>query len=211
MSDLLKEAIADAKAVRETALANAKLALEEAFTPKLKSMLSQKIQSEIEEQDDEAPEDEEAEEAEEETLQILELYRKLAEDHLAIPVLTGLKTDAEKFAGAERTYCIEAMMGDKKALQAGTSHYLGQNFAKAFDVTFQTQENKEDHVYATSWGISTRLVGAVIMAHGDDKGLRLPPQIAPHQVVIIPIVRNKEHKKDIKDFIERKKYPCPRG
>ncbi len=143
-----------------------------------------------------------AEEAEEETLQILELYRKLAEDHLAIPVLTGLKTDAEKFAGAERTYCIEAMMGDKRSLQAGTSHNLGQNFAKAFDVTFQTQENKEDHVYATSWGISTRLVGAVIMAHGDDKGLRLPPQIAPHQVVIIPIVRNKEHKKDIKDFIE---------
>ncbi|HBR86859.1 MAG TPA: proline--tRNA ligase, partial [Candidatus Marinimicrobia bacterium] len=97
-----------------------------------------------------------AAEAEEETLNILELYRQLAEDYLAIPVLTGLKTEAEKFAGAEKTYCIEAMMGDKRSLQAGTSHNLGQNFAKAFDVTFQTKDNKEDHVYATSWGVSTR-------------------------------------------------------
>jgi len=143
-----------------------------------------------------------AAEAEEETLNILELYRQLAEDYLAIPVLTGLKTEAEKFAGAEKTYCIEAMMGDKRSLQAGTSHNLGQNFAKAFDVTFQTKDNKEDHVYATSWGVSTRLVGAVIMAHGDDKGLRLPPKIAPHQVVIVPIVRNEDHIKLIKDFIE---------
>ncbi len=143
-----------------------------------------------------------AQEAEEETLQILELYRQLAEDYLAIPVLTGLKTEAEKFAGAEQTYCIEAMMGDKRSLQAGTSHNLGQNFAKAFGVTFQTKENKEDYVYATSWGISTRLVGAVIMAHGDDKGLRLPPRIAPHQVVVIPIVRNEENKKLVQDFIE---------
>ncbi|HBN45600.1 MAG TPA: proline--tRNA ligase [Candidatus Marinimicrobia bacterium] len=143
-----------------------------------------------------------AAEAEEETLLILELYRQLAEDYLAIPVLTGLKTDAEKFAGAKKTYCIEAMMGDKRSLQAGTSHNLGQNFAKAFDVTFQTKDNKEDHVYATSWGVSTRLVGAVIMAHGDDKGLRLPPKIAPHQVVVVPIARNENHVKLIKDFIE---------
>jgi prolyl-tRNA synthetase len=143
-----------------------------------------------------------AEEAQKETLTILELYRQLLEDYLAIPVFTGLKTEVEKFAGAESTYCIEAMMGDKRALQAGTSHNLGQNFAKAFGVTFQTQDNREDYVYATSWGISTRLVGAVIMAHGDDKGLRLPPRIAPHQVVIVPIARNEEHEKLIRDFIE---------
>ena len=142
------------------------------------------------------------EEAEQETLDILELYRQLAEDYLAIPVFTGLKTDSEKFAGAERTYCIEAMMGDKRALQAGTSHNLGQNFAKAFDVTFQTKDNKEEFVWATSWGISTRLIGAVILAHGDDKGLRLPPRIAPIQLVIIPIVKDEEEKKDLKDYLE---------
>ena len=142
------------------------------------------------------------EEAEQETLDILELYRKLAEDYLAIPVFTGLKTDSEKFAGAERTYCIEAMMGDKRALQAGTSHNLGQNFAKAFDVTFQTKDNKEEFVWATSWGISTRLIGAVILAHGDDKGLRLPPRIAPIQLVIIPIAKNEEEKDDLKDYLE---------
>ena len=142
------------------------------------------------------------EEAEQETLDILELYRELAEDYLAIPVFTGLKTDSEKFAGAERTYCIEAMMGDKRALQAGTSHNLGQNFAKAFDVTFQTKDNKEEFVWATSWGISTRLIGAVILAHGDDKGLRLPPRIAPIQLVIIPIAKNEEEKDDLKDYLE---------
>ena len=142
------------------------------------------------------------EEAEQETLDILELYKELAEDYLAIPVFTGLKTDSEKFAGAERTYCIEAMMGDKRALQAGTSHNLGQNFAKAFDVTFQTKDNKEEFVWATSWGISTRLIGAVILAHGDDKGLRLPPRIAPIQLVIIPIAKNKEEEKDLKDYLE---------
>ena len=142
------------------------------------------------------------EEAEQETLDILELYRELAEDYLAIPVFTGLKTDSEKFAGAERTYCIEAMMGDKRALQAGTSHNLGQNFAKAFDVTFQTKDNKEEFVWATSWGISTRLIGAVILTHGDDKGLRLPPRIAPIQLVIIPIAKNKEEEKDLKDYLE---------
>ena len=142
------------------------------------------------------------EEAEQETLDILELYRELAEDYLAIPVFTGLKTDSEKFAGAERTYCIEDMMGDKRALQAGTSHNLGQNFAKAFHVTFQTKDNKEEFVWATSWGISTRLIGAVILANGDDKGLRLPPRIAPIQLVIIPIAKNEEEEKDLKNYLE---------
>ena len=142
------------------------------------------------------------EEAEQETLDILELYKELAEDYLAIPVFTGLKTDSEKFAGAERTYCIEAMMGDKRALQAGTSHNLGQNFAKAFDVTFQTKDNKEEFVWATSWGISTRLIGAVILTHGDEKGLRLPPRIAPIQLVIIPIAKNDEEEKNLKNYLE---------
>ena len=141
------------------------------------------------------------EEAQKETLDILELYRQLAEDYLAIPVYTGLKTDSEKFAGADKTYCIEAMMLDKRALQAGTSHNLGQNFAKAFDVKFQTEDNKEKFVWATSWGISTRLIGAVILAHGDKKGLRLPPNIAPVQVVIIPISRDEKQKKLVKDYI----------
>ncbi|MEE8437746.1 MAG: proline--tRNA ligase [Candidatus Neomarinimicrobiota bacterium] len=142
-----------------------------------------------------------AEEAEEETLKILELYRRLAEDFLAIPVYLGLKSESEKFAGAVHTYCIEAMMGDKRALQAGTSHNLGQNFAKAFDVKYQTRDNKEDFVYATSWGISTRLVGAVIMVHGDDKGLRLPPKIAPYQVVVVPICRNEQDKAAVRTYL----------
>ena len=141
------------------------------------------------------------EEAEKETLLILELYRKLAEDYLAMPVLTGLKSESEKFAGADETYCIEAMMKDKRALQAGTSHNLGQNFAKAFDVTFQSKDNKEEFVYATSWGVSTRLVGGVIMTHGDEKGLRLPPNIAPHQVVLVPIFKNEDEMNAIKDYI----------
>ena len=142
-----------------------------------------------------------AKEAEEETVTILEIYRRLAEEILAIPVLTGRKTEIEKFAGAEHTYSIEAMMRDKKALQSGTSHNLGQNFAKAFNVTFQNKENKEALVYATSWGVSTRIIGAVIMAHGDDKGLRLPPKVAPHQVVVIPISRNNEQKKIIEEYL----------
>ncbi len=142
-----------------------------------------------------------AEEAEEETLKILEIYRYLAEEVLAIPVLTGRKTEIEKFAGAEHTYSIEAMMRDKKALQSGTSHNLGQNFAKAFNVTFQNKDNKEEMVYATSWGVSTRIIGAVIMAHGDDKGLRLPPKVAPFQVVVIPIFRNDEQKKVIVKYL----------
>jgi prolyl-tRNA synthetase len=142
------------------------------------------------------------EEAEKETLDILGLYQKLAEDYLAMPVITGIKTEAEKFAGAERTYCIEAMMGDKKALQAGTSHDLGQNFAKAFDVKFQTKDNQEELVWATSWGVSTRLVGAIILTHGDDKGLRLPPKIAPIQLVIIPIYKTNEQEELIKNYIQ---------
>ena len=142
-----------------------------------------------------------SEEAEKETLDILELYRKLAEDYLAVPVYTGLKTESEKFAGAESTYCIEAMMGDKRALQAGTSHNLGQNFAKAFDVRFQTKDNKEELVWATSWGVSTRLIGAVILAHGDEKGLRIPPKIAPIQLVIIPITKNDNQVAKIKEYL----------
>ena len=141
------------------------------------------------------------EEAEKETLLILELYRKLAEDYLAMPVLTGLKSESEKFAGADETYCIEAMMKDKRALQAGTSHNLGQNFAKAFDVTFQSKDNKEEFVYATSWGVSTRLVGGVIMTHGDEKGLRLPSNIAPHQVVLVPIFKNEDEMDDFQDYL----------
>jgi len=140
-------------------------------------------------------------EAKEETLKILDIYKNVVQDVLAIPVLTGLKSDSEKFAGAVETYCIEAMMGDTRALQAGTSHYLGQNFAKAFDVTFQTEDNKEELVYATSWGVSTRLIGALIMVHGDDKGLRLPPKVAPIQVVIIPILRKDSNTDDLINYI----------
>jgi prolyl-tRNA synthetase len=143
-----------------------------------------------------------AEEAEEETLRILGVYRAFAEDSMAIPVLHGVKTDAEKFAGAVRTYCIEAMMQDRKALQAGTSHNLGQNFARAFDVTFQTKDKTLDHVWATSWGVSTRLIGAVIMAHSDDKGLVLPPRLAPVEVVIVPIFKN-ETKDTVLAFARR--------
>ena len=142
-----------------------------------------------------------AEEAEEEAKKILEIYREVAEDVMAIPVFTGLKTDAEKFAGAEHTYCIEAMMSDCRALQAGTSHNLGQNFAKAFDVTFQTEDNREEYVYATSWGVSTRLIGAIAMVHGDDKGLRLPPRIAPYQVVVVPIGKNAEDVNAVLEYL----------
>jgi len=131
-----------------------------------------------------------AAEAEEETMRMLGVYRKFAEEYMAVPVLAGLKTESEKFAGAVRTYSIEAMMQDRKALQAGTSHFLGQNFAKAFDVTFQTKDKTLDHVWATSWGASTRLIGALIMAHSDDKGLVLPPRLAPTQAVIVPIFKN---------------------
>ena len=141
-------------------------------------------------------------EAREESKQMLDIYQEVLEQVLAIPVLTGLKSEAERFAGAVDTYCIEAMMGDKRALQAGTSHYLGQNFAKAFDVKFQTENNTEELVYATSWGVSTRLVGALIMVHGDDKGLRLPPKVAPVQIIIIPIIKNENSVDEIKNFLE---------
>ena len=141
-------------------------------------------------------------EAREETLKILGIYKNVTEKVLAIPVLTGLKSESERFAGAVDTYSIEAMMGDKRALQAGTSHYLGQNFAKAFDVKFQNEYNKEELVYATSWGVSTRLVGALIMVHGDDKGLRLPPRVAPIQIVIIPIIKNEDDMVSIQRFLK---------
>ena len=128
-------------------------------------------------------------EAVEEALKILEVYTRFAEDWLAMPVLRGVKSPNERFAGAVETYCIEGLMQDGKALQAGTSHFLGQNFAKAFDVKFLSKENKLDYVWATSWGVSTRLIGALIMTHSDDHGLVLPPKLAPTQVVIIPIYK----------------------
>lgn len=131
------------------------------------------------------------EEAQEETLKMLGVYRDFAETDLALPVITGKKSENEKFAGAQKTYTIEAMMGDGKALQAGTSHNLGQHFSKVFDITFLDQDKELKHVWQTSWGVSTRLIGAIIMAHGDDRGLRLPPNIAPIQVVIVPILGKK--------------------
>ena len=132
------------------------------------------------------------EEAEQETAKILDIYADFAENFMAIPVIKGTKSANERFAGAVETYCIEALMQDGKALQAGTSHFLGQNFAKAFDVKFITNENKEEYVWATSWGVSTRLIGALIMTHSDDNGLVLPPNLAPYQVVIVPIYKNEE-------------------
>jgi prolyl-tRNA synthetase len=130
-----------------------------------------------------------AEEAERETLGILAMYKTFAEEDLAIPVIDGIKSDSEKFAGASRTYSIEALMGDGRALQAGTSHNLGQNFAKAFEIQFQGRDKTVQHAWTTSWGVSTRLIGALIMTHGDDSGLVLPPRVAPYQVVIVPIPR----------------------
>ncbi len=131
-------------------------------------------------------------EARERTLQMLNIYVDVAEKLLAIPVITGLKTETEKFAGADETYTIEAMTYDGKALQSGTSHYFGQNFTKPFDVKFQNRDGKLEYAYQTSWGISTRLIGAIIMAHGDNRGLKLPPRVAPIQVEIIPIAQHKE-------------------
>ncbi len=139
-------------------------------------------------------------EAIEETEKMLGVYAQFVEEHMAIPVLKGLKTENERFAGAEETYCIEALMQDGKALQAGTSHFLGQNFAKAFDVTFADKEGKKNHVWATSWGVSTRLMGALIMTHSDDKGLVLPPKLAPIQVVIVPIYKSQEQLHEISEF-----------
>ncbi len=130
------------------------------------------------------------EEAEEEALTILGIYRRFAEEWMAVPVVAGIKSEGEKFAGADHTYGIEALTQDKRAIQAGTSHHLGQNFAKAFDVKFQSQEGKLEYVHATSWGVSTRLIGTLIMAHSDDKGLVAPPRLAPVQVVIVPMGRD---------------------
>ena len=131
-------------------------------------------------------------EAIEEAEMIMHLYADFAENQMAVPVIKGTKTESERFAGAVETYCIEALMQDGKALQAGTSHFLGQNFAKAFDVKFATKEGKQEHVWATSWGVSTRLMGALIMTHSDDNGLVLPPKLAPIQVVIVPIYKGLE-------------------
>ncbi len=141
-------------------------------------------------------------EAEEETLQMLDVYADVAVNVAAIPVIKGLKAESEKFAGALRTYSIEAMMGDKKALQSGTSHNLGQNFAKAFNIQYLDRSNQLQHCWTTSWGLSTRMVGAVIMAHGDEKGLRLPPKLAPHQVVIVPIYKTDDEKSGVMAAVE---------
>lgn len=135
-----------------------------------------------------------AEEAVAETVQMLNVYADFVENWMALPVIKGVKSESERFAGAVDTYCIEALMQDGKALQAGTSHFLGQNFAKAFDVKFSDKDNKLDYVWATSWGVSTRLIGALVMAHSDDEGLILPPKIAPLQVVIVPIYKGAEQK-----------------
>ena len=140
-------------------------------------------------------------EAEDETIQMLHVYANFAENFMAVPVIKGVKSPNERFAGAEDTYCIEALMQDGKALQAGTSHFLGQNFAKAFDVKFTDKENKLDYVWATSWGVSTRLIGALVMAHSDDQGLILPPKIAPIQVVIVPIFKGDEQKQLIDEKV----------
>ena len=141
--------------------------------------------------------------AEEETLRMLGVYRRFAEEYMALPVIEGLKSDKEKFAGAHHTYSIEAMMGDGKALQAGTSHHLGQNFAKAFDVTFQTEKGTREHVYATSWGLSTRMIGALIMAHGDDNGIVIPPKLAAIQVAVVPIFRKPEERERVMQAVDK--------
>ena len=141
--------------------------------------------------------------AEQETLTILEVYRRFAEEHMALPVLTGLKSESEKFAGADHTYTIEAMMQDGKGLQAGTSHHLAQNFARAFDVKFQNENGEQEFVYATSWGLSTRMVGALIMAHGDDRGIIIPPKLATTQLVVVPIFRKPEQRAAVMERIDR--------
>jgi len=139
-------------------------------------------------------------EAVEETEKMLEVYAQFVQEFMAVPVIKGVKSKNERFAGAEETYCIEALMQDGKALQAGTSHFLGQNFAKAFDVTFADKEGNKNHVWATSWGVSTRLMGALVMTHSDDKGLVLPPKLAPIQVVIVPIYKNEDQLLEISKY-----------
>src|SRR5450432_1268567 len=137
------------------------------------------------------------EEAVEETLRMLDVYADVAENVMAMPVIKGAKTSAEKFAGALRSFSIEAMMQNGLALQAGTSHDLGQNFGRAFDVKFQTNEGKLDYVWQTSWGVSTRLIGGLIMTHSDDKGLVLPPKVAPRKAVLVPIYRKDEERAQV--------------
>ena len=141
-------------------------------------------------------------EAIEETMQMLEIYRSFSEEVMAIPVIVGEKSEGERFPGAVKTFCIEAMMQDRKALQAGTSHYLGQNFAKASEIKFINSKGEEEYVYTTSWGVSTRLIGALIMTHGDDDGLRLPPRVAPKQVVIIPILRGQDEDSEVQEYCQ---------
>lgn len=143
------------------------------------------------------------EEAVAETEQMLDIYAEFAENYMALPVIKGLKSENERFAGAVETYCIEALMQDGKALQTGTSHFLGQNFAKAFDVKFATKEGKEEYVWGTSWGVSTRLMGALIMAHSDDDGLIIPPKLAPIQVVIVPIYKGEEQLNAIRKVADK--------
>src|SRR5256712_3450818 len=142
-------------------------------------------------------------EAEEEALRIREIYRRFAEELMAIPAYTDIKTDSEKFPGPLRTYSIDALIQSGKALQAGTSHHLAQNFAKAFDVTFQTETGTREHVYATSWGLSTRMIGALIMAHGDDNGIVIPPKLATIQVVVVPIFRKHEERDRVMQDVEK--------
>ena len=144
-------------------------------------------------------------EAKEEVLRMLEVYRDFVETELAIPVFPGQKSDSERFAGAHETYTVEALMKDGKALQAGTSHHLGQHFAKVFDITYQDEQGKRQHVWQTSWGVSTRLIGALVMVHGDDQGLRLPPNVAPVQAVIVPIWRKEEDRAAVREFVARVK------
>ena len=146
----------------------------------------------------------------EEVLRMLEVYREFVETELAIPVYAGKKSDAERFAGAQDTYTIEALMKDGKALQAGTSHHLGQHFAKVFDITYQDEQGKRQYVWQTSWGVSTRLVGAIVMTHGDDHGLRLPPNVAPIQAVIVPIWRKDEDRAAVLAFIDQVKAALPK-
>ncbi len=142
------------------------------------------------------------EEAMEEAIKMMNVYADFAENFMGVPVMKGVKSESERFAGAVETFCIEALMQDGKALQAGTSHFLGQNFAKAFDVTFLNKSNKQEYVWATSWGVSTRLMGALIMTHSDDNGLVLPPKLAPFQVVIVPIYRNEDQLNQINEKVD---------
>ena len=145
-------------------------------------------------------------EADEETMRMLDVYTRFAMDEAAVPVIPGRKSDTERFAGAVRTYSIEAMMGDTKALQAGTSHMLGQNFAKAFDIQYLDENNTLQHCWTTSWGLSTRFIGAIIMTHGDDQGLVLPPKLAPIQVVIVPIYKNDEERSKVMPVVEKLQF-----